>query len=103
MQDALKRQLSRKKIWFTLIKYIQTDRWSRPTAFKPKGGIIINYRAEDENMTLSEGVPGKTYRVECTRLNEKAGRRLEALGLIHGTRVEVLNKKKRGACKKISW
>lgn len=46
-------------------------------------------------MTLSEGVPGKTYRVECTRLNEKAGRRLEALGLIHGTRVEVLNKKKR--------
>lgn len=48
-------------------------------------------------MTLSEGVPGKTYRVECIRLNEKAGRRLEALGLIHGTRVEVLNKKKRGA------
>lgn len=48
-------------------------------------------------MTLSEGIPGKTYMVECTRLNEKAGRRLEALGLIHGTRVEVLNKKKRGA------
>ena len=34
-------------------------------------------------MTLSEVVTGKTNRVECSRLNEKAGRRLEALGLIH--------------------
>ena len=45
-------------------------------------------------MTLSEGIPGMEYVVESTRLNEKVGRRLEALGLIHGTQVEVLNRKK---------
>ena len=47
-------------------------------------------------MTLSEGIPGMEYVVESTRLNEKVGRRLEALGLIHGTQVEVLNRKKNG-------
>ncbi|MFR0986171.1 MAG: FeoA family protein [Frisingicoccus sp.] len=46
-------------------------------------------------MTLSEGIPGMEYVVESTRLNEKVGRRLEALGLIHGTQVEVLNRRKR--------
>ncbi|WP_178042137.1 FeoA domain-containing protein [Frisingicoccus sp.] len=47
-------------------------------------------------MTLSEGIPGMEYVVESTQLNEKVGRRLEALGLIHGTRLEVLNRKKNG-------
>lgn len=47
-------------------------------------------------MTLSEGIPGMEYVVESTSLNEKVGRRLEALGLIHGTKVEVLNRKKNG-------
>lgn len=47
-------------------------------------------------MTLSESVPGKVYTVESTKLNEKVGRRLEALGLIIGTKVEVLNRKKTG-------
>lgn len=48
-------------------------------------------------MTLFDGIPGHIYVVESTRLNEKVGRRLEALGLIHGTRLEVLNKKNNGA------
>lgn len=30
------------------------------------------------------------------QLNEKVGRRLEALGLIYGTKLEVLNRKKKG-------
>lgn len=48
-------------------------------------------------MTLLEGIPGHMYVVEATELNEKVGRRLEALGLIYGTRLEVLNKKRNGA------
>ena len=47
-------------------------------------------------MTLHEGVPGSIYVVESMELNEKVGRRLEALGLIHGTKLEVLNRKKNG-------
>ena len=47
-------------------------------------------------MTLHEGVPGTLYVVESTELNDKVGRRLEALGLIHGTKLEVLNRKKNG-------
>ncbi|MEE1242415.1 ferrous iron transport protein A [Frisingicoccus sp.] len=47
-------------------------------------------------MTLMESIPGEEYIVESTRLNDKVGRRLEALGLIRGTRVEVLNRKKNG-------
>ena len=47
-------------------------------------------------MTLSESIPGGAYAVESTKLNEKVGRRLEALGLIKGTKVEVLNRKKNG-------
>lgn len=46
-------------------------------------------------MTLSEGIPGKKYEVIAVNVNEKVGRRLEALGLIHGTKAEVLNKKKK--------
>lgn len=47
-------------------------------------------------MTLSEGCPGKNYEVLSTDLNIKITRRLEALGLIGGTKVEVLHKKKNG-------
>ena len=46
-------------------------------------------------MTLSEGIPGKEYEVISVDVNEKVGRRLEALGLIHGTKTEVLNRKKK--------
>ena len=47
-------------------------------------------------MTLYEAIPGTNYVVESMELNEKVGRRLEALGLIHGTKLEVLNRKKNG-------
>ena len=47
-------------------------------------------------MTLHEGIPGSIYVVESMELNEKIGRRLEALGLIRGTKLEVLNRKKNG-------
>ena len=47
-------------------------------------------------MTLLEGIPGTEYIVESMDVNEKVGRRLEALGLIHGTKLEVLNRKKNG-------
>ena len=47
-------------------------------------------------MTLYEAIPGTFYVVESMELNEKVGRRLEALGLIHGTKLEVLNRKKNG-------
>ena len=45
-------------------------------------------------MTLVDAIPGSEYIVESMELNEKVGRRLEALGLIHGTKLEVLNRKK---------
>ena len=47
-------------------------------------------------MTLLEGLPGSEYIVESVDVNEKVGRRLEALGLIQGTKLEVLNRKKIG-------
>ena len=47
-------------------------------------------------MTLVDAVPGSEYIVESMEVNEKVGRRLEALGLIHGTKLEVLYRKKNG-------
>ena len=47
-------------------------------------------------MTLHEGIPGSMYVVESMELNDKVGRRLEALGMIRGTKLEVLNRKKNG-------
>ena len=47
-------------------------------------------------MTLLEGLPGSEYIVESVDVNEKVGRRLEELGLIQGTKLEVLNRKKNG-------
>lgn len=48
-------------------------------------------------MSLSEGVPGKTYSVLEVREEAAIERRLAALGLISGTKITLLNKKKRGA------
>lgn len=47
-------------------------------------------------MTLSEGICGQFYQVVSIQVNDKIRRRLEALGLVYGTNVEVLNKKKNG-------
>lgn len=48
-------------------------------------------------MTLQEGTEGKWYTVEKLELPMELERRLEALGMIEGSRVDVLRKKKRGA------
>ncbi|MDD3221470.1 MAG: ferrous iron transport protein A [Clostridia bacterium] len=47
-------------------------------------------------MTLAEGIPGTEYEISSIEVNEKVGRRLEALGLIYGTKIEVLNRKRNG-------
>ena len=48
-------------------------------------------------MTLQEGNPDSLYRVEKLELPVGLERRLEALGLIEGSSVSVLRKKRRGA------
>lgn len=48
-------------------------------------------------MTLSEGVPGTIYTVANVQVEASIERRLAALGLIDGTKVTLLNKKKKGA------
>lgn len=48
-------------------------------------------------MTLSEGVPGKVYNVLDVKQEMSIERRLSALGLISGTKISLLNKKKKGA------
>ncbi len=48
-------------------------------------------------MTLQEGAPGARYIVEHLELPVDLERRLEALGLIEGSRVDVLRKKRKGA------
>ncbi len=48
-------------------------------------------------MTLREGNAGERYTVEKLELPVDLERRLEALGLIEGSQVTVLRKKKRGA------
>ncbi len=48
-------------------------------------------------MTLSEGVPGKVYSVLDVKEEISIERRLSALGLISGTKIALLNKKKKGA------
>ncbi len=47
-------------------------------------------------MTLLQGEIGKSYQVQEIRLQETTARRLQILGLLSGTRVEILNKKKNG-------
>lgn len=48
-------------------------------------------------MKLSEGIKGNTYRIDSIDPDMKAARRLQALGMTHGTRVDVLGKKRGGA------
>lgn len=48
-------------------------------------------------MTLYEAQKNQEYIIEGLFVEEAVTRRLQALGLNDGTRVKVLNKKKRGA------
>ena len=48
-------------------------------------------------MKLSEGIIGRTYRVEGVAVNETITRRLEALGVNNMTPVTLLNKKGSGS------
>ena len=47
-------------------------------------------------MTLYEGNVGSHYRVLTTHIEKNLERRLEALGLTDGTRIELLNRKRNG-------
>ena len=48
-------------------------------------------------MKLDEGSAGRVYMVERVTLELTLERRLEALGILPGTRITVLNRKDRGA------
>lgn len=48
-------------------------------------------------MTLTQGTIHETYQVTDTIEPLETKRRLEALGLIRGTRITIVNKKKKGA------
>lgn len=48
-------------------------------------------------MTVFEGTAGNVYVVTGLALAEDIMRRLEALGIFEGTKIEILNKKKDGA------
>ena len=47
-------------------------------------------------MVLSDGKKGEYYTINHIELDIKIKRRLQMLGLTHGTRIYVLNKKKTG-------
>lgn len=47
-------------------------------------------------MSLAEGLIGKVYRVTGMDVEVNAMRRLEAMGMIDGTRITILNRKKNG-------
>lgn len=48
-------------------------------------------------MRLCDGEPGKTYEVCAIHLAMQMERRLEALGLTSGGKIQILGKKPRGA------
>lgn len=48
-------------------------------------------------MTLYDGKAGGSYEVEGVFVEEAVTRRLQALGINDGTRVKILNRKKKGA------
>lgn len=48
-------------------------------------------------MTLYEGQTGGQYLVEDMKIEEDISRRLQALGLIEGTRLKLLNRKRNGS------
>ena len=58
--------------------------------------LIANYK-ELFSMKLSEGIIGRTYRVDSGAVNETITRRLEALGVNSMTPVTLLNKKGSGS------
>ena len=47
-------------------------------------------------MTLNQGMIGSTYRIEDMTLPQNTERRLEALGMTHGTTIKGINAKARG-------
>ena len=47
-------------------------------------------------MTLNHGVIGTVYKIESMQLPQKTEKRLEALGMTHGTKIQVINTKDRG-------
>lgn len=47
-------------------------------------------------MTLLESKKGCTYRVKSVLEEENIQRRLQALGILEGTQIEILNQKKSG-------
>lgn len=47
-------------------------------------------------MTLNLAVIGGVYLIEDMRLPQKTEKRLEALGMTHGTKIQVINTKDRG-------
>ncbi len=49
------------------------------------------------NMTLKDGQIGQNYIVKELELEQATRRRLEALGLIGGTKIQLLNQNKDGA------
>jgi len=48
-------------------------------------------------MTLFDGKIDQFYYIDNLQVDGNVGRRLQSLGLIHGTKVRVVNKKKNGA------
>lgn len=48
-------------------------------------------------MTLYEGQTGGQYLVADMKIEEDISRRLQALGLIEGTRLKLLNRKRNGS------
>ena len=48
-------------------------------------------------MTLYEGQTGGRYLVADMKIEEDISRRLQALGLIEGTRLKLLNRKRHGS------
>ena len=68
-----------------------------PSAFRQTHEIQTEYTKDDELLRLKEGKNNKVYIVEKIDLEQNLERRLEALGLTEGSRIEVLNNDKKGA------
>ena len=59
--------------------------------------VLCRYERKEQRMTLLEGQKGNLYRVVQVREWESVQRRLEALGILEGTKLEILNHKKNGS------
>lgn len=71
----------------------------RLLTFRSPGITIFSELRKDRDafMTLLDCPPAHSFRVQDLDLPLELARRLEALGLIAGSRVDVLRKKRRGA------